>query len=331
MKNVMVFFIFINFLTSSTLSQTYTEIVEGEWGQGINDSTPALVDLDQDGLTDLVLGCRGGHLYHYEQDAVGSTSFTLISDAFNGIDVDQYSSPAFTDLDGDGLLDMLIGEWDGNLNHYEQDSEGSTDFSLITDNFNDIDVGSYSSPSFTDLDDDELLDLIIGNKNGFLSHHEQAAVASTEFNLITRNILDNGLYGFASPTFTDINGDGQLDLMVGEVNGGVHYFKRTDDTGVEEEDMNSLVFKLHANFPNPFNSNTIIPYDLAHSVKVQISIFNASGQSVKLLIDDDQRAGFHTARWDGTDEYGMSLPSGIYICRIRAGHFSQSMKLMLIM
>ena len=119
--------------------------------------------------------------------------------------------------------------------------------------------------------------------------------------------------------------------MVGEVNGGVHYFKRTDDTGVEEEDMNSLVFKLHANFPNPFNSNTIIPYDLAHSVKVQISIFNASGQSVKLLINDDQRAGFHTARWDGTVEYGMSLPSGIYICRIRAGHFSQSMKLMLIM
>jgi hypothetical protein len=106
-------------------------------------STPHFTDLDGDGLLDMIVGERYGNLYHYEQDSENSTSFTFITNNFNSIDVGTNSTPNFTDLDGDGLLDMIVGGNDGRLYHYEQDSENSISFTLITNIFNSIDVGDY--------------------------------------------------------------------------------------------------------------------------------------------------------------------------------------------
>jgi hypothetical protein len=78
--------------------------------------------------------------------------FTLITANFNSIDLTYSSKPSFTDLDGDGLLDLITGENYGYLNHYEQDTVNSTSFILVIENF--IDAGIDSAPSFTDLDGD---------------------------------------------------------------------------------------------------------------------------------------------------------------------------------
>ena len=93
MKKRLLLSTFMLFVTSNTFTQTYTEIFEGGWGNGMTFSVPTFTDFNSDGKMDLIVGNQGGKLKHYEQDAIGSSTFTLISDSFNGIDVGEFATP----------------------------------------------------------------------------------------------------------------------------------------------------------------------------------------------------------------------------------------------
>lgn len=81
-------------------------------------------------------------------------------------------------------------------------------------------------------------------------------------------------------------------------------------------------FALHPNTPNPFNPTTTLHYDLPESREVQIEILNVLGKRVRLLVSEFQAAGRYSARWDGRDENGREVASGIFICQLRAGNSS---------
>ncbi|MFY8034373.1 MAG: FG-GAP-like repeat-containing protein, partial [Flexibacteraceae bacterium] len=189
-------------------------------------SVPTFTDLDGDGLLDMLIGEQFGTLRHYEQSSANSTSFTLISDSFNSIDIGLNSKPTFTDLDGDGLLDMIVDEQLGTLNHYEQSAANSYSFTLITETFNSIDVGNFSATTFTDIDGDGLLDMLIGEQDGNLNHYEQNSANSTSFTLINANFNGIDIGSFSSSTFTDIDGDGLLDLFIGKQDGNVAHYEQ---------------------------------------------------------------------------------------------------------
>jgi len=87
---------------------------------------------------------------------------------------------------------------------------------------------------------------------------------------------------------------------------------------------------LHQNYPNPFNPETEIRYQLPEAAHVTLKIFNLLGQHVTTLVDSEELAGEHSARWDGRDAGGRELASGIYIYRLEAGSFGVSKKLALI-
>jgi hypothetical protein len=89
-------------------------------------------------------------------------------------------------------------------------------------------------------------------------------------------------------------------------------------------------FALLQNFPNPFNPETTINYNLASSSDVTLQIYNVVGQVVKTLVAERQPAGRYQVRWNGTDDRGMSVSSGIYFYSIRAGKFEDVRKLMLL-
>uniref|UniRef100_UPI00301D0410 FG-GAP-like repeat-containing protein n=1 Tax=Emticicia sp. 17c TaxID=3127704 RepID=UPI00301D0410 len=199
----------------------------------------ALADIDGDGLTDLLVGNSNGQLSHYEQTAVNSTTFSLQTSSFNSVDVGDNSVPAFADLDGDGLLDLLIGAETGRLFHYEQNAANSTTFTQVSNFFNSIDVGTTASPVFTDLDGDGLLDLIIGKSGGQLAHYEQESANSLTFTLVTLTFNSIDVGTDAAPTITDVDGDGLLDLIVGsDVGKFFHY---------EQASANSTTFTLVTN------------------------------------------------------------------------------------
>jgi len=76
-------------------------------------------------------------------------------------------------------------------------------------------------------------------------------------------------------------------------------------------------FALHQNYPNPFNPQTAIQYDLPGEYRVSIEIFNVAGQSVRLLMDNEtQGPGSMEMIWNGLDDAGDMLSSGVYLCRI---------------
>jgi hypothetical protein len=78
-------------------------------------------------------------------------------------------------------------------------------------------------------------------------------------------------------------------------------------------------FSLSANYPNPFNIQTIIRYTLPVEAKVQLAIYNLVGQKVRTLVDEYQPAGYKQVHWDGHDQYGHEIGSGIYLIRLEAG------------
>ncbi|MCK4223612.1 MAG: T9SS type A sorting domain-containing protein [candidate division Zixibacteria bacterium] len=87
---------------------------------------------------------------------------------------------------------------------------------------------------------------------------------------------------------------------------------------------------LSQNYPNPFNPDCEIRYALPKDAEVTLSVYNVLGQKIKTLVDEFQAAGHKTVHWDGTDEDGNKVASGIYFYRIKAGDFTEAKKMILM-
>jgi hypothetical protein len=88
-------------------------------------------------------------------------------------------------------------------------------------------------------------------------------------------------------------------------------------------------FGLSQNYPNPFNMQTRIEYAIPAVVHVQLSLFNAAGQLVRHLVDAPQSPGYKSIHWDGKDNRGLEVGSGIYILRMQTGAYQQVRKIIL--
>jgi hypothetical protein len=88
--------------------------------------------------------------------------------------------------------------------------------------------------------------------------------------------------------------------------------------------------KLSYNYPNPFNPETVIRYTLPKNGLTRVSIYNALGQKVRTLIDQEQQAGVHEVRWDGRDTSGQLLGAGVYFYRLVGNGFSETKKMILM-
>ena len=89
-------------------------------------------------------------------------------------------------------------------------------------------------------------------------------------------------------------------------------------TAVEVFDAGPTSFALGQNFPNPFNAQTLIQYELPAAGPVRLGVFNAAGQRVRLLVDEHQAAGLYLQPWDGRDAAGQQVASGAYLYRLEA-------------
>ena len=301
------------------------------WGIDVGSfPMPVFTDLDGNGLSDMLVGNNNGNLHHYEQEAYGSSNFILVTKEFNSMDVGDECAPAIMDLNADGLLDLIIGIWDGTLTYYVQDAIQSTGFSLVTSNFSNIDLGYVARPCFTDLGDDGLIDMIIGDSGDRLFHYRQSDVGSLDFTLVSESFLDIISDSYASPVFADINGDGLEDLFVGCENGGIRYFQAGDNTGKEQQPPDLSSFITFSVYPNPVHGPVQIHYSLQRQAAVQISIYNILGEKIRVLENNFMAPGSYNINWDGTDAQGHRLPGGSYLCTIRADDSMEMIKLLIV-
>jgi len=101
-------------------------------------------------------------------------------------------------------------------------------------------------------------------------------------------------------------------------------------TGLKDKLSLPRVFSVHQNYPNPFNPVTTIHYELPRSSEVRLVIYNLLGQEVRTLLNSPIEAGRHQVVWNGTNDSGATVASGIYIYRFEAGEYSKIMKMILL-
>jgi hypothetical protein len=88
--------------------------------------------------------------------------------------------------------------------------------------------------------------------------------------------------------------------------------------------------EIFQNYPNPFNPATIIEYSIASAGLVEIAIFNVDGQKIRTLVGEVEMPGTYRARWDGKNDRGVPVASGIYFYRLKAGSFCGVKKMLLL-
>jgi hypothetical protein len=144
------------------------------------------------------------------------------------------------------------------------------------------------------------------------------------------------LFGAGCTGVGDFNGDGSQDfaffLFDNLHNGQVYIFSGQKPTDVPFSHDPALPsgFTLRQNYPNPFNPSTTIECELAKPSRVTLEIYNSLGQQVRTLVDRPLSVGVHRVQWDGRDDQGNTMSSGVYLYRLVAGYFSQERKMVLV-
>ena len=189
---------------------------------------PALGDLDGDGDLDMLVGTwnRGVALY-LNQGTPSEPEFVLQDTTLVRLTRGSNSAPSLTDVDGDGDLDLFIGESSGELNFYRNvGSRFAPSFELVSDRFSEIDAGRRSFPAFADIDGDGDEDLILGREEGgVLLYRREGSVADVDPLFVVDSTFTLPLPNYSTPSLVDIDGDGDLDVFSGGRGGGLILFE----------------------------------------------------------------------------------------------------------
>lgn len=133
--------------------------------------------------------------------------------------------------------------------------------------------------------------------------------------------------------------DGNYAFVDNKVQAGAKYYYKLEDIDASGKStlhgpVEALValpetYGLSQNYPNPFNPTTNIEYQLPKPGRVQLTIYNTLGQKVIRLVNDFREAGRHTVLWNGRDQHGTPVPSGVYHYRLEADDFVATKKMVL--
>lgn len=179
----------------------------------------------------------------------------------------------------------------------------------------------------------------------YVDENGQVQVVGVNLNQGTTGMITNNFSSLGSPSFSnddrkvfyhyidqnsigvwvvDLQADGITGVGndQGIINGAVYpvsFTVGTRPTPVEDDDRAlPASFALKQNYPNPFNPATVIEYELPHTSRVRLTVYDALGQQIRTLTDADQGAGYHRVQWDGAHDAGVRVSSGVYFYRLVA-------------
>lgn len=139
----------------------------------------------------------------------------------------------------------------------------------------------------------------------------------------------NGRVVFTTFGFETIDGAEEKNLLLGKI---ANWLAIPTSIAAPEESGGVYRFELTANYPNPFNPETRIVYTLPTGARQQTSlvVINQLGQTVRTLVNQEQSSGHHEVTWDGRDDHGRPVHSGVYFYRLRHGTYQDTRKMVLL-
>jgi len=191
----------------------------------------ALHDIDGDNDLDLFVGVGNGRIRFYQNEGtVASPSFALLTSFYDSIDVGSTAAPAFGDLNGDSLADLLVGDFDSGILHFQHTIVGPAAFAFV-DTLRDTSGvkikpgGIFFSPALVDVDDDGDNDLWIGSSLDSLSLYENVGSATVPGFVWRQSVKPPGALSFLTPVLADVDGDSDPDLVFGTNEGYVGFYR----------------------------------------------------------------------------------------------------------
>lgn len=318
-------------------------------------SAEIIGDVNGDSFADIAVGSVGnsetirGKVYIFFGGSPMDTVADLIISCPQGWDVlsgfGQFIAP-LGDINKDGYADFVVA----GMAAYPCVYFGSEVLDTLPGVI--CEYKGYVACNAGDINYDGYDDLLVGNE-GY--NYESGAVflyfGSRDMDSICDLAIYGGLtafhFGKSVAGLGDVDGDGVDDFIVGARYGpdpwdkGEAWIFAGDSTlpsDVEEEEEQVVNFSiLHQNYPNPFNSATVIHYTVKSSQKTEnrpvhttLRIYNILGEEVRELVNTIQLEGSYRVVWDGRNNQGKEVASGVYFYRLKAGDFVQTKKMILI-
>ncbi len=296
------------------------------------ESSPVLSDLDGDGNIDVILGDESKFIRAWNMSGELVSGFPLATeDAMRGV-------PTLGDIDNDGDVELIAAGWDKGV--YAWDFMTPWDPALSP-------WRGYQNSAFNDGRTGGPTPTSVGNV-AFSFHRDEVGVHLDWFFTdvtevafdVDRAVLGPDGPGEFSPVASRVSiTDSRVVVVDRSVEEGVKYLYRlrgaSDDPIVFATNMVTVAVSraaLGQNFPNPFNPATSIAYwvPTGKPSKVLLTIYNVAGERVRTLIDGVYPSGKYQVTWDGVNDRGQTVGSGVYFYRLSQRGFVQTRKMMLL-
>jgi hypothetical protein len=330
--------------------------MQGDTGSFLGTAVKAVGDINNDGYDDILIGAPGDGPTHYE----GRASIYFGGDPMDTVpDVTFWGDSAYFqlagryisaagDVNGDSYPDVAISASSKVKLYF-----GGTDMDTIADitltgeepvnepfSYRVSDGGDLNRDGFGDLmlGDPSVGDSPLGKVYLFYGGPDMDSLFDI---VLTGDSEPWSYFGVRMASVGDVNADGFDEIVVSShgdsARKGRVFIYSSGPSAVSDDDQEhaSRGFRLCQNYPNPFNSATSIQYKVPVAgsegyAHVSLRIYNIRGQLVRLLVDEDKEPGAYRIIWDGKDNHGQQVASGIYLYRITAGDFKQTRKMVVL-
>lgn len=283
-------------------------------------------DFDNDGKNNFSTGSIDGNYFIYEYVSGNNiqVEYQLQLETLNA-----FLSVMSEDMNVNGKNEIWVGSdfssslYGGVTRVFVLEPDGNGAYLVVYQ----IDIrglfsGIYGRIRYVDIDGNGVREIFLNNGTLVFCFKY-----STERNFYLDFIIDTwdySMYEYDGTDAADLDSDGIPEfIMQKHTNPGYYYkslfWKRDNTVDVKEE--NNLIpveFNLYQNYPNPFNPSTTIRFTVPQEASVSIKVYNILGQEIKQLINETRISGEYEITWNGTDNNGSSVPSGIYFITLTA-------------